>query len=251
MTSLNFKNPIQRERESLEFYLSLHDIFAQRSVDVLSSSDNKTIGKDILFWVHGNMRVSYDAMKSYDGQHFEMNTFDLTSLNIDFHIARLLFHFFKVHRPSWKVCFKKNVGGVVPDIRIVDTAEEKIVAIINLLSKEWLYPFATSESFKEKLPKPDVETLIAQTKEALEQSVRELKISTEDFYLILPTYYLIDKRDGKTFEEQRAYFADKVGMSVGNLILLSKNRSLSSEEIKESLLPTEDFNKMIDKLLIK
>ena len=85
----------------------------------------------------------------------------------------------------------------------------------------------------------------------MEQSVRELKISTEDFYLILPTYYLIDKRDGKTFEEQRAYFADKVGMSVGNLVLLSKNRSLSSEEIKESLLPTEDFNKMIDKLLIK
>lgn len=35
MAALNFKNPIQKERESLEFYLSLHDIFAQRSVDVL------------------------------------------------------------------------------------------------------------------------------------------------------------------------------------------------------------------------
>jgi hypothetical protein len=207
----------------------------------------------------------YDSAKveqDFADPFFETAYHTPISGDLEFFIARILYHYSKLNDQEWKILLRKQEKNTAPDVRLLK--ENKTFAIIEVKAKAgWIQPFFSSERFqkdKDKLLRGESEfnpeILIDKTKTQLNKYYETFNISNKDVFLFLPTLALVHKVKYTTeLSGYHEYFSSTSGLPKENLILLSSNKRLDLSKDKldkktEDLQPTDHFERLITRLTI-
>ena len=175
---------------------------------------------------------------------------------LEFFISRILYHLSKIKNKTWKILLRRQENKIVPDIRLLK--ENKTFAIIEVKAKAgWIQPFLSPERYqsdKNRLQKGktgfDPDNLINISKNQLRKYFDTFGISNNDVFLFLPTLALVHRKKYTTeLNGYYDYFATTSGLPKDNLILLSSNKRLDLSYMTNDLFPTNDFEKLLTKLL--
>ena len=239
-----------------KLYYDSIDKMAKKIADNFVAGDLVT--EDILKFIN----ELYDSAKveqSFKTSSFETAYHSPISSELEFYIARIFYHLSELEGKEWKILLRRQQGKTAPDIRIEKGG--KTIAIVEIKAKAgWIQPFFSEQRYnvdKERFENGssfDPDALIVKSREQLTKYFQVFAITNDDIFLFLPTLALVHRKKYNTsLEEYRTYFSKTSGFPEENLILLSENKSLDlSLVIKgKELLPTRDFEKLLDKLLKK
>jgi len=199
---------------------------------------------------------SAKAEQSFEDDFFESAYHTPITGDLEFFIARILYYISKRLEKQWLILLRRQKDKSVPDIRLVK--DKKTFAIIEVKAKAgWIQPFLSPERYKkdkEKLKKgisdfnPD--DLIKRSKEQLTKYYKTFRITKDDVFLLLPTLALVHRKKYETeLQGYYKYFSKTSKLPKDNLILLSKNMRLDLSSATNHLLPTNDFEKLLEKLI--
>ena len=239
-----------------KLYYDSIDKMAKKIADNFVAGDLVT--EDILKFIN----ELYDSAKveqSFKTSSFETAYHSPISSELEFYIARIFYHLSELEGKEWKILLRRQQGKTAPDIRIEKGG--KTIAIVEIKAKAgWIQPFFSEQRYnvdKERFENGssfDPDALIVKSRKQLTKYSETFDITNNDIFLFLPTLALVHRKKYNTsLEECRTYFSKTSGFPEENLILLSENKSLDlSLVIKgKELLPTRDFEKLLDKLLKK
>ena len=174
---------------------------------------------------------------------------------LEFYIARILYHLSKLENKNWKILLRRQESKTAPDIRIAKG--NKTIAIIEVKAKAgWIQPFLSPERYENDKNRllngksgfnPD--HLITSSKNQLTKYFDTFGITNNDVFLFLPTLALVHRKKYTTdLDGYYNYFATTSGLPKENLILLSKNKRLDLSYQTNDLSPTNDFEKLLTRL---
>lgn len=203
---------------------------------------------------------SANVEKDFSNKRFESAYHNPITSELEFLIARILYHYSNVNNLNWKVFLRRQKRKTAPDIRI--DKNNKTIAIIEIKAKAgWIQPFFSSErekkdvkKLKDGTGKYNPKDLIKRQKVQLSKYVKTFKISKEQIFLLLPTLSGVHRKNSnRKLSDYEDDFIRNSGLSKDNLILLSKNLSLnlSSECKRKDYKPTDEFEKFINILSIE
>lgn len=201
------------------------------------------------------MYESAKVEQNFKDDFFETAYHSPITSELEFYIARILYHLSKLENKNWKILLRRQESKTAPDIRIVK--ENKTIAIIEVKAKAgWIQPFLSQERYnydKKRLQDGksnfDPDNLIASSKRQLTKYFDTFGITKNDVFLFLPTLALVHRKKYTTdFNVYYNYFATTSGLPKENLILLSENKRLDLSYRTTELLPTNDFEKLLTKL---
>lgn len=201
------------------------------------------------------MYESAKVEQTFKDDFFETAYHSPITSELEFYIARILYHLSKLENKNWKILLRRQESNTAPDIRIVK--DNKTVAIIEVKAKAgWIQPFFSPERYendKKKLlngtEKYNPDDIIANSKKQLTKYFETFGITNNEVFLFLPTLALVHKKKYTTdFDGYYKYFATTSGLPKENLILLSKNKSLDLSYKTTDLSPTTDFENLLTKL---
>lgn len=223
-----------------------------------------TDGEKITYKILEEIIDIYDSAKveqDFTDDFFETAYHSPISGDLEFFIARILYHFSKLNEQGWKILLRRQEKNTAPDIRLLK--ENKTFAIIEVKAKAgWIQPFLSPERIqkdKEKLLRGesdfDPEILIAKTRSQLNKYYETFNIRHNDVFLFLPTLALVHRVKYSTeLSGYYDYFSSTSGLPKENLILLSLNKRLDLDKLDKKtsdLQPTDHFEKLIDRLTNK
>lgn len=201
----------------------------------------------------------YESAKieqSYKDDFFETAYHSPITGELEFFVARILYHLSNIYNKRWKILLRRQEGKTAPDIRLVK--DGKTFAIIEIKAKAgWIQPFLSPERFQNDLIKLrdgkssyDPVELVKNSKNQLNKYFDQFGIENCDVFLLLPTMALVHRKKYKTeLSGYYQYFAETSGLPQKNLILLSSNLELDLSYNIVDLNPTNDFEYLLTGLL--
>lgn len=171
---------------------------------------------------------------------------------LEFLVARIVFHYSRSKGKGWKVFLRRQVARTAPDIRI--EVGPKTMAVVEIKAKVgWIQPVFSPNRFErdqERLAsgdsKYDPAAVVKLSRAQLEKYENVFEISKTDIFLLLPTLaHVHRKKYNTTLDGYYEYFAETLGLPRQNLILLSSSLDLDLSKKISKLTPTNNFERMI------
>lgn len=192
-------------------------------------------------------------------EHFEAAYHAPVTGELEFFIARVIFHFSEEKKLQWKILLRRQESNVVPDIRILK--DNKTISIIEIKAKGgWIQPFLSSEKYESDKIKFNAghpfnpQDLINKQKNQLSKYISTFSLDKSDIFFFLPTLALVHRKKYKaTLANYYQYFSTTSQISKDNFILLSANLrlDLAHKPNITNLQPTDSFEKMLTRLTVK
>lgn len=178
--------------------------------------------------------------------------------DLEFIIARFFYHFSEQTKSGWHIALRKQKNKTVPDLLV--SKNSKAFAVIEIKAKGgWIQSFLSYERFeydKKRLNEGktqfDPQNLVNSINHQLEKYSNSFGIKPQNVFFLIPTLALVHRKRYKTeLEGYYDNFAKNTKLPNENLILLSSHLTLnlSGADIPQSLQPTKDFEKMVDKIV--
>lgn len=208
---------------------------------VKGNAISKKILRDTFVYLSNSSSIT--NLDFYD-KFFESSFKEFISVDIEFYIARILYHVAKLKEKKWKILLKKPKGGVLPDIRIISL--DKTIAVIDIDVIEWARSFLL-EGFDKELPPNSPEKLLREIREKRAKYIHIFDIKEEQIFVIIPALSLF-RKEGVSFEESFSSLQSESGMK--NIVILSKCMEREFIPIEQEQVTTyfEDFlNKLLEK----
>ena len=208
---------------------------------VKGNAISKKILRDTFIYLSNSSSIT--NLDFYD-KFFESSFQEFISVDIEFYIARILYHVAKLKEKKWKILLKKPEGGVLPDIRIISL--DKTIAVIDIDVIEWARSFLLG-GFDKELPPNSPEKLLREIREKRAKYIHIFDIKEEQIFVIIPALSLF-RKEGVSFEESFSSLQSESGMK--NIVILSKCMEREFIPIEQEQVTTyfEDFlNKLLEK----
>ena len=208
---------------------------------VKGNAISKKILRDTFVYLSNSSSIT--NLDFYD-KFFESSFQEFISVDIEFYIARILYHVAKLKEKKWKILLKKPEGGVLPDIRIISL--DKTIAVIDIDVIEWARSFLLG-GFDKELPPNSPEKLLRKIREKRAKYIHIFDIKEEQIFVIIPALSLF-RKEGVSFEESFSSLQSESGMK--NIVILSKCMEREFIPIEQEQVTTyfEDFlNKLLEK----
>lgn len=185
---------------------------------------------------------------------FESAYHNPISSELEFLIARVLYHYSNFKKKDWKIYLRRQVGKTVPDIRV--ESNNKTLAIIEVKAKAgWIQPFFSKERYDKDMKKLrsgesdfDPRDLIKKVKNQLKKHYETYNIKPKQVFVLLPSLKLVHrKKSTQQIKDYEAQFIKNSGLPRESLILLSNNPilELSSDPGRKEYQATNNFEKFI------
>ena len=186
--------------------------------------------------------TSSNILKNSFNKDFESSYHPPITHDLEFLIARILWHYSDIKKLGWKIYLRKTKYKVVPDIRI-EKGEETICIIEVKARAGWIRSVFSQEY-------PDKGKKINTIKSQLDNYTKKFEVINKDVYVLLPTLALVHKKSsGRKLSDYERDFSENTGLRKDNFILLSGNLSLDlAKEKLNDLQPTRKFEKFINKI---
>lgn len=226
-----------------------------------SISEEYILGQKITERVLETIIDLYQSAKveqKFKDEYFETAYHSPITGELEFFIARILFHYSALVDKKWKIYLRRQESKTAPDIRLLK--DDKTFAIIEVKAKAgWIQPFLSSERYqhdKNRLANGksifDPDDLISNSKNQLNKYFTTFGLTNNDIFLFLPTLALVHRKKYLTeLPEYYTYFASTSGLPAENLILLSNNMRLDLSYKTTDLDPTDNFEKLMSILATK
>jgi hypothetical protein len=246
------------ENNNLKMLKSKHSYYNDINDNANSIANDFTNGNKITLKVLEAIIEMYKSAKveqSFKDEYFDTAYHPPITGELEFFIARILYHYSNLKNKKWKILLRKQENKTAPDIRLLKN--DKTFAIIEIKAKAgWIQPFLSPERYqndKIQLQGRDVvynpDNLIATLNKQLTKYFGTFNISNNDVFFFLPTLALVHRKKYVTeLPGYYEYFATTSGLPKENLILLSGNRRLDLSFNPVDLEPTDNFEKMMNKL---
>ena len=222
-----------------EYYQQLDKAAQKVAEDFIAG---KAVSLEVLriIWISLNTSytISWEIINRNYRKGFDCSFPTFISIDVEYYIARILYHIAKLKDKNWKIILKKEVLGIAPDIRVVELNEkegEKTIAILDINVKEWARALAMGNLDKDLSPFVS-DHLSGILRGRIDQFVYTFKVSKEELFLLLPT----------------AYIASDLIVPKANKVVFSE--SLEKEiylVLAEELQLTSQFEFFLNKLLEK
>lgn len=236
----------------------LHEIDRQSKVIALKFAYGNLITEDILKTII-ELYSSAQVERVLADEHFEAAYHAPVTGELEFFIARVIFHFSEEKRLRWKILLRRQESSVAPDIRLLK--DNKTISIIEIKAKGgWIQPFLSLERYESDKIKFNgghpfnPQDLIDKQRNQLSKYISTFNLDKDDIFFFLPTLALVHRKKYKsTLADYYQYFSTTSQISKDNFILLSTNLRLDLGHKPDitSLQPTDNFEKMITRLMSK
>lgn len=236
----------------------LHEIDRQSKVIALKFASGSLITEDILKTII-ELYASAQVERVLVDDFFEAAYHAPVTGELEFFIARIIFHFSNEKNLHWKVLLRRQESSVAPDIRILK--DGKTISIIEIKAKGgWIQPFLSSDRYKNDKIKFEAghpfnpQDLIDKQQLQLSKYTSTFNLDADDIFFLLPTMALVHrKKYNATLEDYYHYFSLTSKISKDNFILLSTNLrlDLAFKPDLSALQPTNNFEKMLQRLMNK
>lgn len=218
-------------------------------------------GKEVTPLLLDYIKVLYDSAKAesnFTDERFEVAYHPPISSELEFLIARILYHYSNFKKHDWKIFLRRQAikkgSQTAPDIRI--ESRGKTISIIEVKAKAgWIQPFFSSERVKKDLIRLrqgktdfDPRERIKKVSKQLEKYYRTYGMTPRHVFVFLPSLILVHRKKSKRqVEDYEKDFIKNSGLSRDNLILLSNNPSLnlSSNPSRKEYNPTNRLENFI------
>lgn len=211
---------------------------------------------DLLMGYITELYASAKSERGFQDDGFETAYHTPISSDLEFMIARILYHYSMAKRLGWKIYLRRQVGKTAPDVRI--ERKGKTIAVIEVKAKAgWIQPFFNSDRAKKDMLKMknglkvnDPRDLIKKVRSQLEKYVKTFGIKRDQIFVFLPTLKLVHRSKSERILKDYIFdFVKNSRLKKENLILLSKDLELDlSETIKKDFSSTNSFEKFIMKV---
>lgn len=212
-----------------EYYKELN----RKAKIIALNLSNKKSSTPILVECIRELYSSAKLEREFKDEFFEIAYHAPISSELEFVLARVLYHISAIKKLGWKIYLRRQVSKTAPDIRI--DKKGKTIAIIEVKAKAgWIQPFFNSDRAQKDILKMknnakayDPRELIKKVKSQLDKYVETFGINRQQIYVFLPTLKLVHRsKSGRTLKDYLVDFAKNSGLKGNNLILLSKNLNL-------------------------
>jgi hypothetical protein len=230
-------------QKRLDYYMDLDE-----NAKLLAREySNKSLITEKILKIINSLYQYAKIEQEFKDEFFESAYHSPITGELEFLIARILFHFSQLNGKGWKIYLRRQESKTAPDIRLLKG--NKTFAIIEVKAKAgWIQPFLSPErynndknKFNNKKSKHDPDILISSSRSQLDKYFKTFKLESKDVYLFLPTLALVHRKKYLTdLPEYYNYFASTSGLPAENLIHLS--RSISQLE------PTDNFERLLERL---
>lgn len=218
-------------------------------------SKRKPVTKLILDYI--KELYTCEKIDSFDSKRFKSAYHNPISSDLEFLVARILYHYSGFKKSGWKIYLRSQVGKTAPDVRL--DLNGKTFAIVEIKAKAgWIQPFFSKESFKKskkrlKAGKSDFDPsdLIKNTRGQLKKYYKTFKIKPKQVFVFLPSLALVHrKRSMQKIKDYEKWFVKTSKMSRECFVLLSNNLNLnlSSGPKRKEYQPTDKFETFISLL---
>lgn len=213
--------------------------------------DGQHVTEDLLKII-ADIYTSARVERAFWDAHFEAAYHSPITGELEFLVARTLYHYSQLRGFEWKILMRRQVGKTAPDIRIEKGG--RTIAVIEIKAKGgWIQPFFSSDryAYDKQKGRYDPDELIKKIRDPLQKYQAAFNLKARQIFFLLPTFALVHRvRYNKTLKDYYAYFAQTSGLPQQNLILLSSNMRLDLARAGDSgdLEPTDRFEKMISRL---
>lgn len=202
----------------------------------------------------------YDSAKTdaeFGNEKFEAAYHNPISSELEFLVARTLYHYSNLKDLGWKIYLRRQRGKTAPDIRI--DIGKRTIAVIEIKAKAgWIQPFFNIDRYKGDMLKfnsgkslDDPRLRIAAVTKQFKKYYQEYKIKPKQVFIFLPTLIHVHRtRSKRTLINYLRDFARNSRLPESNLILLSGNLSLdlSRSTGRKNYQPTDHLEKLISRL---
>lgn len=215
---------------------------------------NELITNDVLNTII-KIYQSAKVEESFKDNYFESAYHTPITGDLEFFIARILYHVSKELDKQWIVLLRCQKDKSVPDIRLVKN--NKTFAIIEIKAKAgWIQPFLSPERYKRDMRKFNAggssfnpNDLIEKSRKQLDKYAKTFNVSKKDIFLLLPTLALVHRKKYETkLNGYYTYFSTTSNLPKKSLVLLSRNMRLDLSNVRNELLPSNDFENLLNKL---
>ena len=217
--------------------------------------ESKEVSKLLLDYIE----ELYESAKAgnFENDKFESAYHNPISSDLEFLIARILYHYSNQKRLNWKIYLRRQVGKTAPDIRV--ESNNKTIAVIEVKAKAgWIQPFFSKERYKKDIKKLnegkskfDPREQIKKVRNQLKKYCTEYDIKPKQVFVLLPSLILVHrKKSPQTIQDYEKQFTKNSGLLKKNLLLLSFNLvlDLSSNPKRKDYSPTKRFEDFISSL---
>jgi len=195
--------------------------------------------------------VAAKVEKQFESDCFEVAYHSPVTGELEFLIARILFHFSDKRALGWKILLRRQEKKTAPDIRVVKNG--LTIAVIEIKAKAgWMQGFFSPTQYElDKAKYGATDPSIQRARLQLEKYADAFGILPKNVFLLLPTLALVHrKKSATTIDGYLAHFAQISGLPSENLVLLSSNLDLDLSYRTGDLEPTGAFERLL-RLLIE
>ncbi len=202
--------------------------------------------------------VSAKVEEDFHNKSFDSAYYNPITSELEFLIARILYHYSAIKELGWKVYLRKQYKKTVPDVRVDKNG--KTIALIEIKAAIGFMQAVFSKkqyekdlkSYKAGERKYDPKTGVKEFKAQIKKHLKAHDILKDAFFLFLPSLaHAHRKFYGLPVQDYEKWFAKCSGLAPANFILLSRNLEFypSNNSTERTLYkPTSKFERMIRKI---
>lgn len=207
------------------------------------------------------IREMYEAAKSEGlpetgDPSFESAYHPPISSDLEYLIARILYHYSRQRNLGWKVFLRRQVGKTAPDIRIA--LGDRTLAIVEVKAKAgWIQCIFSDDRYDSDMKRyregkgQDPGISIQRFRVQCGKYCDTFGLTKDQMFLLLPSLIMVHRK--KSYHNAQYYeetFLKNSGLSEHSFVLLSDNLllDLSSSPTRSEYRPTDRFERFVDRL---
>jgi len=246
-----------RERKLVKIKEAYYSYLDKKAKTVSSKLSRKELVTKLILKYIQELYQSAKSENKFKDDYFDLAYHAPISSELEFLIARILYHYSDKKNLHWKILLRRQQGKTAPDIRI--EADNNTVAIIEIKAKAgWIQTIFNKERIQKEMEKynmglrDDPAESIKKFSQQCEKYYKTYHIGNDRVFILLPSLALVHRiRSKQKVEDYEATFLGNSGLADNSLILLSNNLilDLSNNRDKKQYNPTNRFEDLISKLV--
>lgn len=237
------------------YYKSLDDTALVIANEVVAyRSEKEPVASISLMKEIANLYSSAKAEQFFKDDDFEAAYHSPISNDLEFLLSRILYHYAKLKKLSWKIYLRRQVGKAAPDIRI--ERDGKTIAVLEVKAKAgWIQAFFSRDREKSERKQlragrsyQDPRETIKRVRSQIDKYAKIYDIPRTSVFVFLPSFTHVHRvRSGRSVGDYIEDFVRNSKLKKKNLILLSNNPSLDLSNTNDEAVfnPTNNFEKFI------